>query len=60
MTRSQLKRWQIFRLHKGVTVQVGRVAAVNQPQAIQKASRVWSVYADKTKPGYGFTARLAP
>jgi hypothetical protein len=59
MARPQLKRWQIFRLHKGVLVQVGRVAAASYPQAIRKACQVWSVYVDKSKPNLGFTARLA-
>ena len=59
MARPQLKRWQIFRVHKGALVQCGQVAAANHPQALRQASRKWSVYADKSKPGYGFTARLA-
>ncbi len=59
MARPQLKRWQIFRLHKGVLVQCGQVAATNHPQALRLACRKWSVYADKSKPGFGFTARPA-
>lgn len=57
MARPQLKRWQIFRLHRGVVVQVGQVSATSHPQALRNASRKWSVYADKSKPGFGFTAR---
>lgn len=57
MARPMMKRWQIYRFHKGTLVQVGRVAAVNQPQAIQKASKLWSVYADRSKPNLGFVAK---
>ena len=57
MSRPQLKRWQIYRMHKGSLVQCGQVSATNQPQALRKACEKWSVHVDRTKPGFGFVAR---
>lgn len=55
--RPQLKRWQVYRMHKGQLVQCGQVAAASHPHALRMARQKWSKFADASKPGFGFVVK---